>query len=123
MLSLSFSNSVYTEVSNYFVNASQRPCFLDLKFPSHEEAWKAYFLLEKAAEEHPELKFSVSWIHSSWYSKVMSTAREKRRNSNSYLKRVAQAVKSTPQSVDKIERLSKIYKELDKEGLPIVSKF
>ena len=118
-----FTRKCLFTVSNNFVNASQRPCFLDLKFPSHEEAWKAYFFLEKAAEEHPELKFSVSWIRSSWYLKVMSRAREKRRNSNSYLKRVAQAVKSTPQSVDKIERLSKIYNIVDKEGLPIVSKF
>jgi hypothetical protein len=80
-------------------------------------------VLERAAEESPDLDFQVSWIRSSWYFKVLQDYRKSKRKSNSYLKKILKAVEENNEEVDKKDSVKKIYEKVDKEGFPIVTTF
>tara|TARA_A100001035_G_scaffold235664_1_gene199261 strand:- start:162 stop:677 length:516 start_codon:yes stop_codon:yes gene_type:complete len=53
----------------------EKPIFVHLEFRSHQEAWKAFDLLDNAySSGASDLK--VSWIKSEWYWKVAKKARD-----------------------------------------------
>lgn len=109
------------------MSVSGRPSFLSLTFPSHEDAWAAFLILNKASQLSPDLSFFPSWIRSSWYSQLMTKAREARRNSKVYLERVSKAVETADSKVakgaSKLERISLAYQQVDKDGIPISTQF
>lgn len=85
-----------------------RPAFLTLQFSTHEDAWRVFMLLERAAQEFPDLNFQVSWIKSSWYFKILSEYRKMRRKSNSYLQKILKEVEENDTQGDKKESVNKI---------------
>jgi hypothetical protein len=58
---------------------NNRPAFIHMKFRNHEQAWRAFHILECASKSN--VPFSVSWIKNSWYYKLAVKSRDRRRKS------------------------------------------
>jgi hypothetical protein len=67
------------------------PAFIQLKFPSHEIAWKAYLLLELALTDDVHY-FQLNWRKCTWYYDLHTRSREKRRNNKKYLNAIADKI-------------------------------
>ena len=77
---------------------TESPAFIQFKFSSHENAWKAFLLLELALM-NGGYHFQLNWRKCTWYYSVKKRSREKRRNNQAYLSQIAQKMKS-PDEVD-----------------------
>lgn len=70
------------------------PAFIQLKFNSHESAWKAFLLLELALTDLTDNGhfFQLNWRKCTWYYDQQTRSREKRRNNQKYLNSIADKI-------------------------------